>query len=166
MALTAPRWYTRLARWLGHRRWFAYMMRHLGWRVDRFLLRVSAGRIDLSGPDVPTMLLTTTGRRTGVPRTVPISYVRDGKNLVAVCEDFGLAQKSNWPLNAIANPHVTTEVEGRSERRNARPATPTEQARTLPTLISDWPAHDTYLNRTGHRQVIVFEPAGQRRTPT
>lgn len=159
MAPTAPYWYTRLARWLGHCRWFAYMMRHLGWRVDRFLLRISNGRVDLSGPDIPTMLLTTTGRRTGTAHTVPISYVRDGKNLVAVCEDFGLVQTANWPLNAIANPQVTVEVEGQSGLRHARPATPAEQARNLPALVSDWPAHDTYLQRTGHRQVIVFEPA-------
>ena len=42
------------------------------------------------------------------PHTVSISYVRDGGNVVAVCDDFGLAQKSNWSLNAIANPQVTT----------------------------------------------------------
>jgi deazaflavin-dependent oxidoreductase (nitroreductase family) len=160
VALTAPDWYTRLARWLGHRRWFAYMMRHLGWRVDRFLLRVSNGRVDLSGPDIPTMLLTTTGRRTGTPHTVPISYVRDGNNLVAVCEDFGLVQTSNWPANAIANPQVTTEVDGVAEVRVARRALPDEEARSLPSLVTAWPAHDTYLQRSGHRQVIVFEPAG------
>jgi len=50
----------------------------------------------MSGSELPTMLLTTTGRKTGKERSVPLHYVRDGNNLVAVCENFGLDTASSW----------------------------------------------------------------------
>jgi F420H(2)-dependent quinone reductase len=82
--------YLRVIRRMDHYQWFAFVFKHVGTPVDRALLRVSRGRLSMSGSELPTMLLTTTGRRTGKERTVPLHYVWDGKNLVAVCENFGL----------------------------------------------------------------------------
>jgi deazaflavin-dependent oxidoreductase (nitroreductase family) len=104
------------------------------------------------------MLLTTTGRRTGLPRTVPLIYVEDGRNVVVVCENFGLDETSQWPHNVLANPAVVACIRGKTEHRVARPATPEEEDRNMPRLLAAWPAHDTYLRRSGHRQMFVFEP--------
>jgi deazaflavin-dependent oxidoreductase (nitroreductase family) len=158
MELPAPDWYTRLARYLGHRKWFAVAMRNIGWRLDRFLLRVSGGRVDLSGPDIPTLLLTTIGRRTGEQRTVPLAYVHDGPNLVVACENFGLNRQSAWPLNALAAGNVIIDLNGHRQEHRARKATTDELVQVVPALTTMWPAHDTYLERTGRRDVIVFEP--------
>jgi deazaflavin-dependent oxidoreductase (nitroreductase family) len=158
MELSAPNWYTRLVRYLGHHRWFAVAMRNVGWRLDKLLLRVSHGRVDLSGPDIPTLLLTTTGRRTGEHRTVPLAYVRDGPNLVVACENFGLNRQSAWPLNALAAGNVLIDVNGQRQEHHTRRATTDELVRVVPALTTMWPAHDTYFDRTGHRDVIVFEP--------
>jgi F420H(2)-dependent quinone reductase len=59
-----------------------------GSKLDRVLYRASRGRITLSGPSLPMMLLTTRDRKTGEPRTVPVFYLRDGHNLVATYENF------------------------------------------------------------------------------
>ena len=158
MEISAPNWYTRLARYLGHRRWFAVAMRNVGWRLDRVLLRVSRGRVDLAGPDIPTLLLTTVGRRTGEQRTIPLVYVRDGSNLVVACENLGLNRRSAWPLNALAAGNVLIDINGQRQGHHARRATSNELTRVVPALTTVWPAHDTYLERTGHRDVIVFEP--------
>ena len=85
--------YLRVMRRIGHYRWFSLFMKHVGSRVDRALIRASRGRFSMSGPQLPTMLLTTRGRRSGKDRTVPLHYVRDGKNLVAACENFGLVSR-------------------------------------------------------------------------
>lgn len=153
-----PSRYTQFARWIGHRRWFAWIMKHVGFRFDRALYRLSAGRLWLSGPEIPTMLLTTTGRKTGKARTVPLIYLRDGRNLVAACENFGLDKASSWPKNALAHPNVTVQIGRNVKGYRARLATDDEAARNVPLLVDMWPAHDTYRERSGQRYVFVFEP--------
>ena len=151
--------YTRLLQRLGHGRWFAVTIKHVGCKLDRALYRMSRGRLTLSGPNLPTMLLTTRGRRTGKERTTPVFYVRDGDNLVVACENFGLQTASSWPINLLAKPHAVIQIGGRVARYRARLATNAEIDRNMPRLVALWPAHDTYQHHSGVRHVFVFEPA-------
>jgi deazaflavin-dependent oxidoreductase (nitroreductase family) len=155
--------YLRVMRQVGHYRWFSLFMKHVGSRADRALIRASRGRFSMSGPRLTTMLLTTKGRRTGKDRTVPVHYVRDGPNVVAACENFGLEAASSWPKNLLADPRARIEIGGTAANYLSRPATEEEVARTMPRLIEMWPAHDSHMDRNGVRHVIVFEPvdAGQ-----
>jgi deazaflavin-dependent oxidoreductase (nitroreductase family) len=150
--------YVDVMRRIGHYRWFSLFMKHFGSRVDRALIHASRGRLSMSGPQMTTMLLTTKGRRSGKDRTVPLYYVRDGKNLVAACENFGLEALSSWPKNLLADPKARIQIGSTSANYLGRPATEEEVARNMPRLIEMWPAHDTYLKRSGTRHVIVFEP--------
>jgi deazaflavin-dependent oxidoreductase (nitroreductase family) len=150
--------YLRVTRRLGHYRWFSLFMKHGGSQADRVLIRVSRGRLSISGRAMPTMLLTTKGRKSGKERTVPVYYVRDGKNLVSVCENFGLDTASSWPINLHADPKARIEIDGTTANYLSRPATDEEVARDMPRLTEMWPAHDTYVKRTGIRKVFVFEP--------
>jgi deazaflavin-dependent oxidoreductase (nitroreductase family) len=150
--------YGRVLRRLGHYRWFSLMGKHVVTPADRVLIRASRGRLSLSGPEMATMLLTTTGRRSGKERTVPVYYVRDGKNVVAVCENFGLNKASSWPYNLLADPRARIETGGTSANYMSRPATEEEVTRNMPRLIDMWPPLDTYFERTGVRKVFVFEP--------
>jgi deazaflavin-dependent oxidoreductase (nitroreductase family) len=150
--------YVRVARRIGHNRWFSLFMKHVGSRVDRALIHASRGRLSISGPQMPTMLLTVKGRKSGKERTVPLFYVRDGNNLVAACENFGLEVASSWPKNLLADPKARIEIGGTAADYLSRPATDEEVARNMPRLIEMWPAHDTYQERSGVRHVIVFEP--------
>jgi hypothetical protein len=67
--------YAGVLRRMGHYRWFSVLGKHVLTSVDRALIRASRGRLSLSGPEMATMLLTTTGRRSGKERTVPVYYV-------------------------------------------------------------------------------------------
>ena len=89
---------------------------------------------------------------------MPVYFVRDGGNLVAVCENFGLKTPSSWPKNLLAEPKARIEVDGRSADYISRIAAEDEIARNMPKLVAMWPAHDTYLERSGMRSVFVFEP--------
>jgi deazaflavin-dependent oxidoreductase (nitroreductase family) len=151
------RLYARLLRWAGHYRWFALLVKHATSPVDRALIRATRGRLTMSGPQMTTMLLTTKGRSTGKQRTVPVYYVRDGKHLVAACENFGLKVASSWPKNLLADPQVRIEIRSAAANYRARLATDDEVARNMPRLIEMWPAHETYLRRSGTRYVFVFE---------
>jgi deazaflavin-dependent oxidoreductase (nitroreductase family) len=150
--------YLRVMRRVGHYRWFSLLMKHVGSRVDRVLIRASRGRFSMSGPQLPTMLLTTKGRKSGKDRTVPLHYVGDGKNLVAACENFGLKSASNWPKNLLADPMARIEIGGTAADYLSRPATEDEVARNMPRLVEMWPAHDSHMEHDGVRHVIVFEP--------
>jgi deazaflavin-dependent oxidoreductase (nitroreductase family) len=112
----------------------------------------------MGGSELPTMLLTTTGRRTGKERIVPLNYVRDGKSLVAVCENFGMDTASSWPYNLLADPKARIEIDGTAASYLSRPATEDEVDRNMRRLIEMWPAHDTYVKRSGTRKVFVLEP--------
>jgi len=154
--------YLRAMRRMGHYRWFGFMFKHLGTPTDRALIRISRGRLSMGGSELPTMLLTTTGRKTGKERTVPLNYVRDGSNVIAVCENFGLDTASSWPYNLLADPRARLEIKGTAADYLARPATEEEVDRNMPKLIAMWPAHDTYAKRSGTRKVFVFEPVSAR----
>ncbi len=150
--------YLRVMRRIGHYRWFSLFMKHVGSRADRALIRASGGRFSMSGPQLPTMLLTTRGRRSGKDRTVPLHYLRDGKNLIAACENFGLEAASSWPKNLLADPKARIEIGGTAAAYLSRPAIDDEVVRNMPRLVEMWPAHDSHMEHSGVRHVIVFEP--------
>jgi deazaflavin-dependent oxidoreductase (nitroreductase family) len=87
-----------------------------------------------------------------------VYYVRDGKNLVAVCENYGLDKASSWPHNLLANPRARIEIGGTSANYMSRFATEEEVVKNMPRLTEMWPAMDTYFERTGIRKVFVFAP--------
>jgi deazaflavin-dependent oxidoreductase (nitroreductase family) len=150
--------YARTLRRIGRERWFAITLKHAGCKLDKALYRASRGRLTLAGRAAPTMLLTTRGRKTGKDRTVPVFFVRDGDRLVAACENFGLRAASSWPVNLRAHPQATIQIGSRVAEYRARPATQDEYDRCMPRLLADWPAHETYRERSGVRHVVVFEP--------
>jgi deazaflavin-dependent oxidoreductase (nitroreductase family) len=150
--------YVRVMRRVGHYRWFSLFMKHVGSRADRALIRASRGRFSMSGPQLPTMLLTTTGRKSGKDRTVPLHYVRDGKNLVAACENFGLEAASSWPKNLLADPKARIEIGGTAAKFLSRPATVDDVTRNMARRLPMWLAHVIHMDHSGVRHVIVFQP--------
>jgi deazaflavin-dependent oxidoreductase (nitroreductase family) len=146
---------------LGHQRWFGVMLRQMGGsRLDRWLYGVSARRLAITGPPLfPVLLLTTTGRRSGQPRTTPVIYVRDGERLVISSEQTGQQRPASWPLNLQSDPRVTVRLGARTDPYRGRPAAADEVERYWPALLWAWPAHETYRARSGVRHVFVLEPA-------
>jgi deazaflavin-dependent oxidoreductase (nitroreductase family) len=82
--------------------WF---VRNVAPRVDPTLLRISGGRISSVYP-APAMLLTTTGAKTGLPRTLPLLYVADGDSLILIASNYGRPGHPAWYRNLTANPTV------------------------------------------------------------
>ncbi|HEY7618339.1 MAG TPA: nitroreductase/quinone reductase family protein [Solirubrobacteraceae bacterium] len=153
--------YRNFVAWLGHGRWFGVMLRQLGGsRADRWLYRHFNGRLAITGPPIfPVLLLTTTGRRSGRPRTTPVIYVRDGERLVVSSEQTGQQRPAAWPLNLHAEPRVSVRLGAESAAYRGRPAAPDEVERYWPALLEAWPAHATYRARSGVRHIFVLEPA-------
>jgi len=85
------------------------------------------------------VLLTTTGRRSGQPRTTPMMYHRDGARLLVIASNVGAPRHPDWYLNLVAKPHVTVEVGAETYDAIATPLTAAERARVWTLLKQTYP---------------------------
>ena len=108
-------------------------------RAHRALYRVSGGRLLGRVAGMPVLMLTTTGRRTGRPRTTPLTYFELDDDLAIVGSNGGEDSPPRWWLNLQAEPRATIEIGGHSEPVTARAATDEEHARLWPVITATLP---------------------------
>src|SRR5258708_8482157 len=72
-----------------------------------FFYRVTGGRIAGSMNGTAVLLLTTTGRRSGEQRTVPLSYIKDASSYVIAATNGSPVSHPGWVLNVLRHPQVT-----------------------------------------------------------
>ena len=82
-------------------------------RLHAWVYRRSGGRVLGHMGGQPVLLLQTTGRRSGRPRTTLVQYLADGDAFVVVASDAGAARPPAWSLNLRADPHARVEVGAR-----------------------------------------------------
>jgi deazaflavin-dependent oxidoreductase (nitroreductase family) len=106
------------------------------------------------------MLLTTIGRKSGMPRTVPVLFLRNGEDVVVVASGVGGARQPVWYLNLEANPEVQIEI-GKSRREmTARRATEEECAALWPKLIGMYRGFEGYRSRTDREiPLVILSPS-------
>ena len=85
-------------------------------RAHERLYKATDGRVGHRLLGVPTLLLRTTGRRSGVTRTNGLVYARDGADYLVVASKGGADQPPAWLLNLEANPEVEVQI-GRTRRK-------------------------------------------------
>ena len=118
------------------------------------------------GSDVaPVLLLTTTGRRTGRARTTPVIFIREGGAFVVSSENFGQRRPAAWPLNLDAEPRATVQLGSETMPCVARRLSDAEADRYWDRLVEVWPAHATYLKRSGQRHTFMLTPDALVRRP-
>src|ERR1700759_3222766 len=153
--------FRRITQRAGHGPAFAALARQLA-PLDALLFKHSNGRLTILGPQgagmPPTLLLTTTGRRSGKSLTTPVMYLTTHTVLAITSESFGQARPANWPKNLDADPRATVQIDDRARRYIARPATSEEVEQLWPGFLAIWPAHQSYLKRSGVRRMFVLEP--------
>ena len=124
--------------------------------LHRFLYRTSGGRIGGRLWDLPVVLLTTTGRKSGKRRTVPLCSLRDGDDVVVIASYGGLDQPPLWWLNLEADPCAEL-TDGRTHRSvTARNADPDERARLWAEVTSRAPGYLAYERRTTREIPVVI----------
>jgi deazaflavin-dependent oxidoreductase (nitroreductase family) len=105
-----------------------------------------------------TLLLTTTGRRSGEPRTTPLIYGRRGDDLVIVASKGGSDEPPGWYENLSAHPEVEVQLLDDRFRARARTADRDEKPDLWETMTATWPAYDDYQRRTDREiPVVVLE---------
>lgn len=124
--------------------------------VDRYL--ATDGEEGHDWLNTQVLLLTTKGRRTGKPHTLPLIYGLTGDDYLVVASKGGSHRAPAWYLNLEADPEVGVQVKGDRFKARARDATPEEKPEMWKTMTAEWPAYDDYQNRTERNiPVVVLE---------
>lgn len=125
--------------------------------------RLSGGRLFRRVAGMPMLLLTTTGRKSGQARTVPLSYFRSGAAWVVIASNAGADHAPGWYHNLVADPHATVEIGSRRWPVVAEIADAPTKARLWPDVQRLSAVYDAYRARTTREiPVILLRPV--RRT--
>ncbi len=104
---------------------------------------------------VPTLLLTTRGRKSGLRRRTALIYGKDGDNYVVVASRGGHSKHPAWYLNLVENPMVEVQVGPDKFSARAHTASAEEKARLWTLMVSVWPTYDDYQARTEREIPVV-----------
>ena len=105
---------------------------------------------------VPTLLLTTTGRRSGEQRTTPLIYGKDGDRYLVVASRGGAPHHPQWYLNLVEHPEVQLQVQADRFRARAHAATPEEKPALWRRMTDIFPNYDEYQTRTSREIPLVI----------
>lgn len=101
------------------------------------------------------LLLTTTGRRSGRRRTVPLQYFPDGNDMIVVAANSGLPSPPGWYFNLTTRPGAIVELDGRTLSVRAEQLTPEQAATFWPRVLGIAPDYARYLKRTSRLLPLV-----------
>ncbi len=123
--------------------------------ADGHMWDASAAGVDAV---VPTLLLTTTGRKSSKARTLPLIYGEADGAHVIVGSRGGAPTHPAWYLNLVAEPEVGVQVLADRFRARARTATGPERAELWERMLEVWPPYADYQKRTKREiPVVVLE---------
>ncbi|MDT7804146.1 MAG: hypothetical protein QOI78_7579 [Actinomycetota bacterium] len=103
-----------------------------------------------------TLILATTGRRSGEPRRTCLIYGTSGDDFVVVASKAGADEDPDWLTNLRADPSVGVQVGPRRFTARARVATPAERATLWPQMAKIFPLYDEYAQKTDRVIPIVL----------
>jgi len=126
--------------------------------VKRYLATDGEEGHEWNGAEV--LILTTTGRRSGEPRSTPLIYGRHGDDYLVVASKGGAPEDPAWYLNLSEQPEVHVQVLGDRFAAHARTATADEKPELWEEMTSRWPAYTEYQHKTAREiPVVVLERA-------
>jgi deazaflavin-dependent oxidoreductase (nitroreductase family) len=133
---------------------FARVLHH----IDRPMYRLTKGRHTfaslLSG--LPVVMLTTTGAKSGRPRTVPVLGLPVDTGMVVVASNYGQRKHPGWYHNLLAKAEGEVAVDGSVRPFSARVAEGEERARIWDAGLKIYPGWSQYERRASHRRIAVF----------
>ncbi len=126
--------------------------------LDRLFYRLSGGRTTVSSwlADVKITMLTTTGARSGQPRTLPVLGLPDGDGMIVIASNFGRAHNPSWYHNLRANPRATIVFDGVERELEARELAGAERERAYARGEEVYPGFTHYRRWAANREIPVL----------
>ena len=132
-------------------------------KVIVFLYNVSGGRIGGKMGKVPVLLLTTTGRKTGKKRTLPLVYIMDGSAYVITASAGGADKNPGWFFNIRSNPQATIQVKDKHIKVMAEIAGQEKKSELWARLVAVAPNFAGYQKRTSREiPMVILHPVEER----
>lgn len=124
--------------------------------VERY--RATDGAEGYEWRGTQTLLLTTTGRRSGEQRTTPLIFAPHGDAYTIVASKGGSDEPPAWYLNLLETPEVEVQVKGDRFKARARTASAAEKPEMWKAMVAEWPDYDDYQQQTEREiPVVVLE---------
>ncbi len=141
------------------------------WMIDHANRYISSGGAEghmytvtppgYSEMTVPSLLLTTTGRKSGEKFIFPLFYGETGNSYIIVASKGGAPEDPGWYRNLLANAEVDVQVGTKKLKAKARTATGEERARLWNQAVEFWPPYADYEKKTDREiPVVVLDPIG------
>jgi deazaflavin-dependent oxidoreductase (nitroreductase family) len=124
--------------------------------INRYLQSDGADGHEWRG--VPTLLLTTRGRKSGTLRRSALIYGRDGDRVLVVASKGGSPTPPAWYLNLSSDPEVEVQIGAERFHARAHTADAHEKPALWQTMVAIWPDYEQYQTKTSREiPVIVLE---------
>lgn len=132
-------------------------IRGTGWQADHARTYIETdGKEGHIWRGVPTLLLTTTGKRTGEPYTTPLIYGEDNGRYLVVASYGGAAKHPQWYRNLVAQPEVGLQVGADRFSARARTATAEEKPALWQKMADIFPSYTDYQAKTERDIPVVI----------
>lgn len=137
---------------------------HLAHHLDRPIFRLTNGRHTVVSllTGLPVVLLTTTGAKSGQPRSVPLLGIPDGDTLILVASNWGGHTHPAWYYNLKAHPDCSVEVNDRSHPYTAHELSGDDKTTAWQKAATIYPGYNAYKSRTGGRDIPVMKLTPRR----
>jgi F420H(2)-dependent quinone reductase len=130
--------------------------------TNKFLYRLTGGRLGSRMAGQTVLLLHTVGRKSGKAYTTPTNYYRDGENYVLVASNWGQATNPAWYHNLLHQPSTTIQVKSQTIPVRARAAGPDEYDRLWKQVTSVNDFYVRYQQQTDRKiPLVILEPEGR-----
>jgi deazaflavin-dependent oxidoreductase (nitroreductase family) len=124
-------------------------------RIDAVLIPLTNGRLAM-GPPGQTVLLTTTGARSGEPRKAAVAFLWRGDDMIVIASKGGAPHHPAWYHNLKADPRVRTQYRGADEIRVAREAVGAERDELFDRMAETFSNFRAYQRRAAARRIPVM----------
>lgn len=130
-------------------------------RIDKVLLKLTKGRRTLTHilAGLPVVILTTTGARSGLPRTMPLAIIPDletPNRFAIVASNWGQRHHPGWYYNLKAHPHVSGTIDQQTRTYLAHEAAGAEYDRFWEYALQIYPGYELYRQRVGKRHIPIM----------
>ncbi len=134
-------------------------LNELIWRAHRWLYQATGGKLGATIGGNPVLLLTTTGRKSGLSRTVALAHLENSDQLVVIASFAGQPRHPGWWLNLLENPLGKVQKGDMVTEVRAREAEGEERERLWTAICEQEAGFAEYQTRTDRRiPVVVLEP--------
>jgi deazaflavin-dependent oxidoreductase (nitroreductase family) len=133
---------------------YQYLL-HLAPRIDKVLIPPTNGRLSSAGIG-RVGLVTTTGAKSGLQRTHPLTLIKDSDGLLAIGSNYGRAKHPGWSANLLAHPECTVEFMAPTAPYRAELLTDEARASAWAAAVDFYAGYERYRASCSPREIRVF----------